>query len=355
MFEFIPNKLSSQEAFPIIDEFYDGWFTARKLSWNDVLTYFPGADDWDRATLFSGLLWMYYNYPIDFMAGRADKIPGAKLYRRLNFQKVACFLVQSGMNKSVVQSILEKLAESNMKGKYPAVKDIKNIEIDEAMKGEGFSDAEMAVIKESTKYVHPFGRKTKAGRVVVADLKKRNKKGIIFTEKAIEVDNNLISYLNFEFLKLFGRRDDQRIERRVEKASRLKQKMEEEERRNRPRMTIQTLFDQLGLENVSVSLDKDDNIPQYDNEPKLRHNVTAKRFGPFMFEEINLDIDPNVIADKITELTTSGSSSSSVNSKSLSTSKSKRSDFSTESFFGSDRSDNSGTPLNWDDASSIEL
>src|SRR6056297_1114739 len=114
MFEFIPNKLSSREAFPIIDEFYDGWFTARNISWDDVLNYYPDAEMWDRATLFSGLLWMYYNYPIDFIAGSADKIPGAKLYRKTNFLRVACFLVKSGMNESKVMSILDQLINSNL-------------------------------------------------------------------------------------------------------------------------------------------------------------------------------------------------------------------------------------------------
>lgn len=342
MFEFIPNKLSSKEAFSIVDEFYDGWFTSRNIGWNDVLTYFPGADNWDRATLFSGLLWMYYNYPIDFISAREDKIPGVKLYRQGNFHRVACFLVQSGMNKSVVESILTTMAESNMQGKYPAAKNIKTFEIDVAMKGEGFPDLEQAVIKESTKYAHPFGRQTKAGRVPVVNLKKRTKKGVIFTKKAIDIDNELTAYLNFEFTKLFGRKQDKKQEKKAVKVSQLKRKMEEEERKNKPRPTLLTLLDQINRENVQ----QNNQVPQYTvEEPKLRHNITNKQFVPFVYEEINLDIDPNVIADKITELTKS-------KSYPKSSTGSKRSDFSTESFVYSDKS---GTPLNWDDDASSSM
>jgi len=328
MFEFIPKKLSSHEAFPLIDRFYDGWFTARNLGWGNVMKYFPGADRWDRETLFSGLLWMYYNYPIDFVASDAARAPGAKVFRKANFWRVACFLVNSELTKNEARNILTKLIDSNAQGDYPAAKDRDSFEIEDALKGEGFTNAEERVIDMNKNHLHPFGKKTKDGVVPIPELKKRIDPKVIFTKKAITVDKNLIPYLNLEFLKYEGLREDLRDIRRANQPV----------IKVAPRAPRIRLLDQFKHFTGDKSAKK---APKYVKE--LKHKVTTKRFIPFVLEDIDLDIDPNLIADKIREISKT------------------RSDFSTESFssrrqtspFAASRS---GTPLNWEDeASSIEL
>lgn len=357
MFEFVPNNLSSREAFPIIDEFYDGWFKSQNISFDDVLEYYPGADSWDRATLFTGLLWMYYNYPIDYLARKDDRVPGAKLYRKTNFWRVVCFLIQSSMNESVTLSIIDALIDSNLKGKYPAAKSKEAMQVGEAIESGGFPNAEEAVIIKTKEINHPFARKTKAGKVPLAGLKKRVKKGVIFTQKAIDTDKELIPILNFEFMKLLTRRGERKGERMAarerQKESDLRREQERVMREKNRTGRLQRLLDQINVQNVSIEKTTVRDLPQYVEEPKLRHKVTNKRFVPFVFEEIDLDIDPNLIADKISELTASISSSSKSKSSNSKT-KSKRSDFSTESFAFRDES--SSVLSNWeDDASSIEI
>jgi hypothetical protein len=335
MFEFIPNNLSSREAFAIIDEFYDGWFDSQNITFDDVLKYYPGADNWDRGTLFSGLLWMYYNYPMDYLA-KMGKVPGAKLFRKANFWRVVCFLVQSNMNEPVTLSVLNTLIDSNLKGQYPAAKDKDALQLGDAIESGGFPNAEEAVIIDSKDLNHPFSRNTKAGKVPLAGLKKRIKKGIIFTNKAIAADKELLPQLNFEFMKLISRKGEKRDVRRAERVRQQDSELRREKERSEKVGVLDRLMDQINPENLSVQKQR---VPQYTEEPKLRHKVTTKPFVPFVFEEIDLDIDPNLIADKINELTSPIRSEYSFGS-------SKRSEFSVN---------DDSVLSNWDDESSIEI
>lgn len=366
MFEFIPNKLKSREAFPIIDEFYEGWFTSRKIGFDDTATfedqfkgelgedierdtgpaltiveYFPGSEDWDRATLFAGLLWLYYNYPLDFlytMDFKPSGIPGAKLYRILNFYRVACFLIQSGMDDKTVREILSELLDSNIKSKFYAVKDKKKMDLKDVLKGTGFPNAEEVVIMKDKRKNHPFGRKKKSGEIVpLDDLKKRTKNNIMFTEKAIKIDDELFSKLFFEFEKFYGGRLFMKERRDAKKESERLRELKRQREREEKDIGVNRLEYLLGLldqmPKPEVSIEKSEEIPKV-NEDSLRHKVTKKTFKPFVFEEIDIDIDPNIIADKINEI-----SESSQKSKRTDT----RSDFSTESF---------GVPSDWENISS---
>jgi len=325
MFEFIPNDLSAEKAFLIIDEFYEGWFSSRKITFDTILKYYPGSDKWDRATLFSGLLWMYYNYPIDFMAARINKIPAARLYRKFNFLRIECFLLNSGMNKSKISKILNNLVDSNLQGDYPAAKSKANMDLDLDLDNiqSFYINSEAEIIKQFP--THPFSKNGK----VLPNLIKRIKDDVIFTSKAIDVDNKLIPYLSTEFVT--SRRTKKDL-----KELRKEKKVEQMDQPEKPQLgyaeRIQRLLDQVDRQNLVIG--KVEEIPKI-VEPKLRHKITNKPFKPFIMEEIDLEIDPNVIADKIKEISL----------KSAYTESDTRRDFSSNSFL---KSDNSEGLLAWD-------
>jgi len=345
MFEFISKRASSKEAFEKINNFYDGWFTSRGLTYNDVLDYFPNADDFDRDTLFSGMLWMYYNYPMDYLYKKNKNISGHTLYRRANLMRITCFLYNAEVDG--FEDIIYTLAESSLHGEYPSYKTDEmaigaEYEIDYIADPDNFIMTADEII--ANKYlIHPLSRKMRSGaRVPVVLLKRRTSPRVLFTKKAIDIDNELMPALFLSLGKWEGLRDvKEDVEVRLSEIIKA------------PIGELQLhLLDQVPMENIpghvpviqtrkivgqemDVIMGFEPEVKASEKKSELRHVVTKKAFVPY-HEEIGFDIDPNVIAQKISDISSSEGEELFEWTSSSKRSSSNRSDFSTESFLQSD-------------------
>ena len=305
MFEFVSSKLSSRKVFPVMDKFYNGWFTARNIDFDNVLEYFPDAETWDKTTLFAGLLWMYYNYPMDYLEAIEKRKLGQKVFRKTNLVRVGCFLHNAVDNSD---QILTDILASNLKGKYPAARNMKGAEdaLLSAVRGENFTHSEEEVIAKDPK--HPFARMVKGIPTPRTQLKKRLNADVMFTNAAIRNDAELTKVLHFEYEKLLGAREffvERRQKAKAAETQRAVKEQQLKEHRQERADAFRRLLDQLPA--VQYVRGSPEPVVAAD-EP--RHKVSFKKFVPFR-EDINIDIDPNMISEKIKSISIGSSQRSS--------------------------------------------
>lgn len=314
MFEFISNSKTLKQKYNKINTFFDGWFTSpEKPSLKDIEEYFPTISTWDGATLFSAMLWVYYNFPIDFLYKKNPNISGIKLYRKGNLARVACFIANSELSFEKQMEIMQNLIENtigkdsaySVYGSYPTE------EIDAYLKGFYIQDIEDVIISKNLN--HPFD----LSKIL---LKKRLQPDILFTKEAINIDKELMPRLVSELIKWEAFREF-RVEKRQEnKKQNIEQLNLENKQQKQQREAVEYargLFDQAPGEILGIQSPWEPKTTYVKRGPfegafkvftgfvdqnkvveSPRHQINTKPFIPYK-EEIGFDIDPWVISDKI--------------------------------------------------------
>jgi len=108
----ISEKLDLYETYKVVDQMFHDWFSEYS-SIDDTFHYFSEMGDWTSIDLFSGMLWIFFNFPMHFLLDRNADILGAKLYFSLNLVKIVCILEEAGYSNRKIQSILKKLLVDN--------------------------------------------------------------------------------------------------------------------------------------------------------------------------------------------------------------------------------------------------
>jgi hypothetical protein len=304
MFDFISDNTNLTQKFKQIDTFYDGWFTERKITLDDVKDYFPNISKWDKETFFTGMLWLYYNYPIDFLYKQNIKIPGVKMFRKGNLARVACFLKESNLSSESQLNIMKKITETTVGKNSPyqvfGNEELRQSEIVYYLKGNYVSNIEEQIVLKNLN--HPFGKKDKSA---LNQLLKRIKPTVIFTQKAIANDKELSQILLVALSKweLFrGDRVEKRRELKEVNLENLKNKSLKERKRDELIAERGHLLDQAPSEILGIRKNEPEEVVVV---KKLFHKITKKPFIPYR-EELGFDIDPNIISDKIKEISDSG-------------------------------------------------
>lgn len=114
----IPKKISLVEAYNHIDSMFLKWFSKIGITVEDVFDYYPNVITFDNDELLVGMLWIYYNYPIDWIATRLPNIPNRRQFRQVTLVRIVCFLRESGSEDAHIRRILHKLLEVNYKIAY---------------------------------------------------------------------------------------------------------------------------------------------------------------------------------------------------------------------------------------------
>lgn len=271
MYEFISDSLDSQQVFEKIDRFYDGWFTARSINWNKFLTTFPRSFTWTRDEIFPAMLWMYYNYPIDYLAAQSSNVPAIKNYRRANLIRIACFLKSAKVEDPL--AVLKELTTGySEEGRNKLFKsDSDRLEF----LNQALENNEIADIEEKLLDREPY-------KSLLKDLIQRSNLKVMFTKKAIALDKLLIPKLLEKFTIWEAGKPEKPIIQTKPKAVKKKG----------------NLFDQLmmDMENQMVGVAK---VPK--EETIVKPNITNKPFVPYR-EQIGFDIDPTIISDKIRQI-----------------------------------------------------
>lgn len=272
MYEFISDSLDSRQVFNKIDSFYDGWFTSRKIDWKDFLEIFPRAFSWTKDEIFPAMLWMYYNYPVDYLVTKNTSVPRIKNYRRSNLIRIACFLKSAKVDSPI--NILKEITTGYAtQGRN---KMFKNDQDRFEFLNQVLENDEIKGIEETLFDKEPY-------KTLLKDLIKRSDLKIMFTKKAIELDNTLIPKLLQKFT--------------VWEAGWL------EIPHMRGKVAAKTpkkkgnIFDQLMMD---MERQKVGEVKVAKDEP-IKHNVTNKPFIPYR-EQIGFDIDPAIISDKIKQI-----------------------------------------------------
>jgi hypothetical protein len=272
MYKFISDSLDSQQVFEKIDRFYDGWFTARSINWKDFLEIFPSAFSWTKDEMFPAMLWVYYNYPIDYLATKSNNVPAIKNYRRSNLIRIACFL-KSAKVENPINILKELTAGYANEGRNKLFKtDSDRLEyLNQALENEEIKGIEATLLNQE-----PY-------KSLLKDLIKRSNLKVLFTKKAIDLDKTLIPKLLEKFTIWEGGRLERPDKKeKVEKVAKKKG----------------NLFDQLmmDMENQKVGV-----AQVVKEEIFVKPNITKKPFVPYR-EQIGFDIDPAVISDKIRQI-----------------------------------------------------
>lgn len=268
MYEFISDSLDSQQVFEKIDRFYDGWFTERKISWNAFLTTFPRSFTWTRDEIFPAMLWMYYNYPIDYLATQSSNVPAIKNYRRANLIRIACFLKSAKVEDPL--AILKELTTGySNEGRNKLFKsDSDRLEfLNQALVNDEIADIEEKLLERE-----PY-------KSLLKDLIQRSSLKVMFTKKAIALDKLLIPKLLQKFTIWEGGRPEKSVKQATPKMPKKKG----------------NIFDQLmmDMEKQKVGVEK-----VAKEETIVKPKITNKPFVPYR-EQLGFDIDPAIISDKI--------------------------------------------------------
>lgn len=102
----IPKDLDLKQTYSYVDKMFNNWFSSHyitfkpltTLTFNIALTeYFPNLSEFNSDQVLLGMLWMYYNYPIDWLHFHDSTIDRLPVYE-INLQKLICFLEESGVS-----------------------------------------------------------------------------------------------------------------------------------------------------------------------------------------------------------------------------------------------------------------
>jgi hypothetical protein len=97
----IPEKLNLKESYDYVDKMFNGWFSKHYITLESVKTYtfnialtkyFKNLTKFTSFQVLVGMLWMYYNYPIDWVCFHDDTISDKTLIYENNLYKLVCFL-----------------------------------------------------------------------------------------------------------------------------------------------------------------------------------------------------------------------------------------------------------------------
>lgn len=108
----IPNNITLDKAYENIDYMFSKWFSKRKITFNDVKQYYDNIETFKPIDLLAGMLWMYYNKPIDVLVNAFPRIKGQKQFKKANLTFVNCFLKEAKVVNR--EKILEKISHNKI-------------------------------------------------------------------------------------------------------------------------------------------------------------------------------------------------------------------------------------------------
>jgi len=92
---FIPNK-SLKHTFKYVDTMFNNWFTRHGHTFSSVAGYFVDFSTFTSDQVLLGMMWMYYNYPIDWLLfNNQSGNYNQNDWYIINIYKLVCFVKKS--------------------------------------------------------------------------------------------------------------------------------------------------------------------------------------------------------------------------------------------------------------------
>lgn len=107
---FIPQKLNLKQAYKYIDNMFGNWYSKSFVTLDKIIYYYPNIVNFSSDEILYGMLWMYYNYIIDWLDFKyVGKLGDTSEIRFINLFYLKCFLQQSKKTDDEIRKIITTL------------------------------------------------------------------------------------------------------------------------------------------------------------------------------------------------------------------------------------------------------
>lgn len=118
---YIPNDKSLKHTFKYVDTMFGNWFSNHGYTFSQQPTgpkdfsmpfagYFGNVASFTPDQVLTGMLLMYYNYPINWLGFNDANTQGSSLWYQMSLYKIICFLKKSKMPN--IKENVYKIAET---------------------------------------------------------------------------------------------------------------------------------------------------------------------------------------------------------------------------------------------------
>lgn len=119
---FISEKLTLKQSYDYINKMFDSWWINNDVSIDDLLAYCPNINTFTTDEILFLMIWLYYNFPIDWMVKHSQApVKEKRTTRKVNLLKVLCFMRKAGLDEEEVGRALRHLLKSQVIFKDSAV------------------------------------------------------------------------------------------------------------------------------------------------------------------------------------------------------------------------------------------
>lgn len=107
---FIPEKLNLKQAYKYIDNMFQNWFSKSYVTLDKIIFYFPNITQFSSDEIMYGMMWMYYNYIIDWLDFKyVGRLGDTSEIRLLNLLQIKCFLKAAKKSDEEIRKIITTL------------------------------------------------------------------------------------------------------------------------------------------------------------------------------------------------------------------------------------------------------